>query len=52
MHGVSGAKQEKEEPKIRVNTHRKHSVMVCGCVRDGVDASGGGEDWTEACPCL
>lgn len=49
-NGVSGAKQEQEEPRICVTTLRKPSVMLCACVREGV--SGAGDDGREACPSM
>lgn len=43
---------EQEEPWICVTTHRKCSVMLRGCVREGVGNSGAGEDETKACSSL
>lgn len=34
---------EQEETRICVTTHRKCSVMPCGCVREVVGVSGAGE---------
>lgn len=43
---------EQEEPRICVTTHRKRSVMLCGCEREGAGVSGAEEDEIEACSSL